>query len=96
MNRINETFEKYFKIATIMILMILLLRTCGNDDKILSKRIDKLSKSLDSLQSLSVTKNDLRIEGLKSEKRMIQSTDRKMLDVNRQSDIDKELESLQK
>jgi hypothetical protein len=35
--------------------------------------------------------NQMQIEGLKSEKRMIQSTDRKILDVNRMSEIDKEL-----
>jgi hypothetical protein len=33
---------------------------------------------------------------LKSEKRMIQATDRKMLDVQRQSEIDKEIEKLNK
>jgi len=32
--------------------------------------------------------------GLESEKRMIQSTDRKMLDVQRQSKIDEELKKL--
>jgi hypothetical protein len=37
----------------------------------------------------------LRIEGLKSEHRMIQATDRKMFDLNRQTQIEKELESLQ-
>jgi hypothetical protein len=42
------------------------------------------------------TKKDLQIEGLKSEKRMIQATDRKMLDVQRQSEIDKEIEKLNK
>jgi hypothetical protein len=38
--------------------------------------------------------NDIKIEGLKSEKRMIQSTDRKILDVQRQTEIDKELSKL--
>ena len=37
---------------------------------------------------------DLEIEGLKAEKRMIQATDRKMLDVQRQSQIDAELKRL--
>jgi hypothetical protein len=41
------------------------------------------------------TKKDLQIEGLKSEKRMIQATDRKMLDVQRQNEIEKELTKLQ-
>ena len=35
-------------------------------------------------------------EGLKTEKRMIQSTDRKIFDVNRQSEIDKEIKRLEK
>jgi hypothetical protein len=39
---------------------------------------------------------EIKIEGLKSEKRMIQSTDRKILDVNRQSEIDKEISNLEK
>jgi hypothetical protein len=46
-----------------------------------------------------VTKEDLakelKKEGLKSEKRMIQSTDRKMLDVSRQTQIDEELKKLE-
>jgi hypothetical protein len=39
---------------------------------------------------------EIKIEGLKAEKRMIQSTDRKILDVNRQAEIDKELQQLEK
>jgi hypothetical protein len=35
------------------------------------------------------------IEGLKAEKRMIQSTDRKIMDVNRQSQIDLEIKKLE-
>jgi hypothetical protein len=37
----------------------------------------------------------LRIEGLKSEKRMIQATDRKILDVTRQTQIDNEITKLE-
>ena len=40
------------------------------------------------------TKKDLQIEGLKSEKRMIQATDRKMLDVQRQTEIDNQISKL--
>ena len=35
------------------------------------------------------------IEGLKVEKRMIQATDRKMLDVQRQTEIEQEIDKLQ-
>jgi len=41
-------------------------------------------------------KKEIKIEGLKGEKRMIQSTDRKIMDLNRQIEIDKELKALDK
>ena len=37
----------------------------------------------------------MKIEGLRSEKRMIQATDRKMLDVQRQTQIDEEIKKLE-
>jgi cell division protein FtsL len=96
MNKFNEFIGRYFNLIVLSLLVILFLRTCSSDTKSINKRIDKLTEKVDTLQSTTVTKKDLQIEGLKSEKRMIQSTDRKILDVNRQSQIDKELESLSK
>jgi cell division protein FtsL len=96
MNKFNEFIGRYFNLIVLSLLVILFLRTCNSDSKSINKRIDKLTEKVDTLQSTTVTKKDLQIEGLKSEKRMIQSTDRKILDVNRQSQIDKELESLSK
>jgi cell division protein FtsL len=96
MNKFNEFIGRYFNLIVLSLLVILFLRTCNSDTKSINKRIDKLTEKVDTLQSTTVTKKDLQIEGLKSEKRMIQSTDRKILDVNRQSQIDKELESLSK
>jgi hypothetical protein len=78
------------------LLVLLFFRTCGSDSKSINKRIDKLTVKVDSLQSTTTTKKDLQIEGLKAEKRMIQSTDRKMLDVTRQANIDKEIDALSK
>ena len=40
-------------------------------------------------------KKAIEMEGLKVEKRMIQSTDRKIMDVNRQSEIDAEIKKLE-
>ena len=88
MKRINNFLYTYGNLIIIILLLILVLRGCGND----SKRIIELSEKVDSL----ATKKDLQIEGLKSEKRMIQSTDRKMMDVNRQTVIDQEIEKLSK
>jgi hypothetical protein len=47
------------------------------------------------LKDTVATKQDLEIEGLRAEKRMIQSTDRRMMDVNRQSEIDSKLKNLE-
>ncbi len=96
MSKFNEFTGKYFNLIALSLLVILFLRTCNSDTKSINKRIDSLTTKVDSLQSSTVTKQDLQIEGLKSEKRMIQSTDRKILDVNRQSEIDKEIERLSK
>lgn len=93
MNKITNFLNLHFnKIATILLVLIF-LNTCGSGDvKSINKRLDKLTEKVNQ----SVTKKDLQIEGLKTEKRMIQSTDRKILDVNRQSVIDKEIEQLSK
>jgi hypothetical protein len=96
MNKFNQFIGKHFNIIALALLVILFLRTCNSDTKSINKRIDALTFKVDSLQSTTVTKKDLQIEGLKVEKRMIQSTDRKILDVNRQSQIDKEIENLSK
>ena len=51
----------------------------------------------DSVDSLSVKlRKEIKIEGLKSEKRAIQASDRKILDVNRQTEIDQEISKLDK
>lgn len=96
MNKIEQFLNKHFAKIVLAILVLLLLRTCNSDVRSLNKKIDKLSNKVDSLEMIMVTHKDLRIEGLKSEKRMIQSTDRKMLDVTRQAEIDKEINSLEK
>jgi hypothetical protein len=71
------------------------MRTCNSDVRSLNKRIDKISNKVDSLEMIIVTHEDLRLEGLRAEKRMIQSTDRKMLDVTRQAEIDKQINALE-
>jgi len=96
MNKFSTFIGKNFNYIVLGLLVILFLRTCNSDTKSINKRIDAMTSKVDSLQSTAVTKKDLQIEGLKTEKRMIQSTDRKILDVNRQSEIDKEIERLSK
>jgi hypothetical protein len=88
MKKVNNFLYTHGNLVMTIMLSFLLLKSCGND----SKRIIDLSNKVDSL----ATKKDLQIEGLKTEMRMIQSTDRKILDVNRQAEIPKEIEKLSK
>ena len=96
MNKFEQFIEKHFNKLALFLLIVTFLNTCGNPNKITNKRLDALTIKIDSLQSITVNKRDLKIEGLKAEKRMIQSTDRKMFDVSRQTEIDKEIEKLSK
>jgi hypothetical protein len=91
-----------FRIIFPLSLMVF-LKTCTTNSKVESvgKKVDNTNKEIDSLYVVinslkKEIRTEIKIEGLKSEKRMIQSTDRKILDVNRQSEIDKEIENLQK
>ena len=96
MKKFNEFIDKHYIKIFLFLLILIFVNTCVNPNKSINKRLDVLSGKIDSLESVTVTKKDLMIEGLKTEKRMIQSTDRKILDVNRQAEIDKELSNLEK
>lgn len=54
---------------------------------------DKINDIYNYIDELP-NKNDLRIEGLRNELRMIQSTSRRMLDVDRQSEIEREIKKI--
>jgi hypothetical protein len=83
-----------FTIIVFSIALLGLLKSCGD-----GRELSKMRKEIESIKDSTFTKNELnvklQIEGLKSEKRMIQSTDRKILDVNRQTEIDNEITNLQ-
>jgi hypothetical protein len=88
MNKVEQFLQKNGLKVVIFLLILTYMKSCGVD-----REVTKIKKQLTTLDSLA-TKKDLEIEGLKAEKRMIQATDRKMLDVQRQSDIDTELKKL--
>jgi hypothetical protein len=82
---------------TIIVLVIALLgffKSCGD-----GRELSKMRKEIKSIKDSTFTKNELnvklQIEGLKSEKRMIQASDRKILDVQRQTEIDNEITKLE-
>jgi hypothetical protein len=76
-------------------LVLIFFRTCDSGSKSVAKKVKDLQEEISDVKANMATKNDLQIEGLKAEKRMIQSTDRKMLDVQRQSEIDREIKKLE-
>jgi hypothetical protein len=65
-----------------------------------SREITKIKNEIKQIKDSTYNKRELtiilQVEGLKSEKRMIQATDRKILDVQRQTQIDEEISKLQK
>ena len=97
MKTITEFLGKH---GLIVVFVLLIVSTCTNSmgkkqsEKRMLNQVEKVQKSVDSLNQ--VLQKQIKIEGLKAEKRMIQSTDRKILDVNRQAEIDKELQQLEK
>ena len=96
MNKLEQFLNKHFTKIVVLLLLVIFFRSCGDGGvKGLNKRVDALTEKVEALEKSTVTKKDLEIEGLKAEKRMIQSTDRKMLDVSRQAQIDKEIEKLE-
>lgn len=83
-----------FTIIVLVVLLLMFFKSCGD-----GREITKLRKEMSIIADSTYNKRELdirlQIEGLKSEKRMIQSTDRKMLDVTRQTQIDSELKVLE-
>ena len=86
--------ENNFTVIILVITLLTLFKSCGD-----SRELSKVRKEISTLKDSTYTKQQLnlvlQIEGLKSEKRMIQATDRKILDVQRQTQIDEELTKLQ-
>ncbi len=89
-----ETIKNFIKKNFITIVMILALLTffksCGD-----SRALAKMNKQMETLVTKEDLAKELKKEGLKSEKRMIQATYRKMLDVSRQTQIDEELKKIE-
>jgi hypothetical protein len=87
--------QKNFTVIVLVIALLGLFKGCGD-----GRELSKMRKEIETIKDSTYTKNELdirlQIEGLKSEKRMIQATDRKILDVTRQTEIDNEIIRLEK
>ena len=95
MKNILNFLDKWgMRISTLLILIVF-LKTCSTNSRI-DKVQDNLEETNTKVDTLAIElRKEIKIEGLKSEKRMIQATDRKMLDVQRQTQIEKEIKQLQ-
>jgi hypothetical protein len=97
----KKFIQSNFTIIVLIISLLSFLSHCSDSNKInkVFKENDSIRKEIITIKNTTYTKYQLdlrlKIEGLKAEKRMIQSTDRKMLDVQRQTEIDNEISRLE-
>ena len=102
MKKILDFLNRYGVIVILLIMILLMMKTCSMNKRIKTSNksqteaIQILSDKIDSIGTVAVTSTDLKIEGLKSEKRMIQSCDRKRFDLDRENQIDREISELEK
>ena len=95
-----EFIKKYFVVIVLVLIVLGGIKSCADSrkmDTILKESIS-IKNEIKSIKDSTYTKTQLnaqlKISGLESEKRMIQATDRKILDVQRQNEIEKEIKVL--
>jgi len=89
----KKFLENNFVIIVFVISLLSLFKSCGD-----SRDISKIKSEIKAIKDSTYTKEELSreliISGLEAEKRMIQATDRKLLDVRRQTEIEDEIKKL--
>lgn len=78
-------------------LIMIFLSTCGTSRKvkIIAKDVKKVIEVQKTQPTIKDVQNISELEGLKSEKRMIDATDRRMMDLKRGSELDREIKKLE-
>lgn len=89
----KKFIKENFTVIVLVISLLAFFKGCGD-----SRDLSKIKKEIENIKDSTFTKQELLIElkisGLESEKRMIQATDRKLLDVRRQTEIEEEIKKL--
>jgi hypothetical protein len=89
----KKFIENNFVIIVLVIAVLTFFKSCGD-----SRDLSAIKKEIKSIKDSTYTKQELdaqlKISGLEAEKRMIQATDRKLLDVRRQTEIEDEIKRL--
>lgn len=89
----KKFIENNFVVIVLVIALLTFFKGCG-DTRELSKIKNDIKIIKDSTYTKDELNRQLRISGLEAEKRMIQATDRKLLDVRRQTEIEEEIKRL--
>ena len=87
-NKMKKFIQDNFTVLVLFISFLTFFKSCKD-----SKEIGKLRIEFNDLENKQSILRQ--IEGLKAEKRMIQATDRKILDVQRQTQIEEEIKNLE-
>ena len=89
----KKFIKENFTVIVLVISLLAFFKGCSD-----SREISKIKNEIKSIKDSTYTKTELlkelKISGLEAEKRMIQATDRKLLDVRRQTEIEDEIKSL--
>ena len=89
----KKFIQNNFTVIVLVIALLGFFKGCGD-----SRDLSKIKKEIQAIKDSTYTKDQLqrqlRISGLESEKRMIQATDRKLLYVRRQTEIEDEIKKL--
>ena len=77
-----------------LLVLIIFMKTCSTNSRVdkVKTQVQLNNTKIDSL--VIELRKEIRIEGLETERRMIQSTDRDIMDVNRQGKIGEIIDSL--
>ena len=89
----KKFLQNNFTVIILVISVLGFFKSCGD-----SRDIKSIKKEIEAIKDSTYTKEELNIQlqisGLEAEKRMIQATDRKLIDVRRQTEIENEIKKL--
>lgn len=92
-NNMKKFITENFTIIVLVLAVLSFFKSCGD-----SRDISKIKNEIKAIKDSTYTKEELnrqlKIMGLEAEKRMIQATDRTILDVRRQTEIEEEIKRL--
>lgn len=93
MEKINQFFAKHGSKVIVILLVLVYFKSCSVDSEV--TLLKKAAKANTEIINALPSAKDVKIEGLNAEKRMIQATDRRLLDVKRQTEIEAEIKKLE-